>query len=556
MCAMRVYELQAMGVGIMSNYARSVFNTFPDIRLVPYSGNLSFDFSREETFDQYKAKIRRLRTVMTDRTAYSVTARLLRNAGIEFPLCDEPRVAIICHALDQDRIQQAYSQTYSFCEVICNFDDASEEDWKKNCFDNDIQYFTWFDNNYDYGPNYIRDMINAFKYTDVAFVTKHAWFSTDGFVDGPQHEFTSTISSRGRTVFSTRSYSPFQLNTIVSHEGVKADNLIGYALDPFEIKSASGDLAYRQKPAVEYILSIIVPVFNNGRFLISKCMDSLIRNRNWEKFQVIIVDDGSTDKDTIEIVKNIDQAHDNVVIHCFQDGGSGTASRARNFGIGLAEAPLISFLDPDNEISSGGYDELISIYEELASEDMQVDFVAGYHVKVEAKSTVIGKHAACRCLKIEDLKEHFLVSGKFPVVPTQPTVIRRRLFNERSLRFIEGAAGQDTLFGWELLCHSRAGVFTDAAHLIYYAQRSGSIVNLVDESYFQKKLILERAQVEFLKREGLFRVYKEVVHKRFRDGWYLPKMSKIGDPGMKARCELILREIDNLYNDDVSILLV
>lgn len=45
MCAMRVYEMQAMGVGILSNYARSVFNNFPEIRIVPWRERLEAEFA-------------------------------------------------------------------------------------------------------------------------------------------------------------------------------------------------------------------------------------------------------------------------------------------------------------------------------------------------------------------------------------------------------------------------------------------------------------------------------------------------------------------------------
>lgn len=544
MCAMRVYELQAMGVGMISNYARSVFNKFPEIRLIPFPCDLTSDFDEKETHYEYQNNMRRLRNVMTSKTAYDVTARALTCAGIEFTRPQPPRVAIIVNPLEPDSVAQAELQTYENC-VILSGDCASLDHNAK------FDYFTWFDPDCTYGSAYIQDFINALKYTDTRFITKHAWFCESGYTGGPQHEFTYSVGGRARTLFCARTFRPCHFAELGFHELVALDEL-GYAIDPFEIrKSRSCSLPAKQNPE-KYCLSVIVPVFNNGRFLVSKCIDSLKRNTIWPAMEVILVDDGSTEKDTVEAVNNLISIHDNVRGYFFGDGGSGTASRARNKGVELANARLISFLDPDNEISPRGYDSLVDIFNSASIDNDDVDFVSGFHVKVEETSKVIGKHAGRRIRKESDLKGLFLSNGKFPVIATQPAVIRRDLFKRYPLRFVEGAAGQDTLFGWELLCYARSGIFTDAANIIYYAQRDGSMVNDIDRRYFSKKLLLEKAQVDFLRREKLTEVYVDKVFQRYIDGWYAPKLACVSDTNEREACQVILDKIVSLYKENVE----
>ena len=48
------------------------------------------------------------------------------------------------------------------------------------------------------------------------------------------------------------------------------------------------------------MISIVIPVFNEERY-IGKCLNSL-ENQNFKDFEVIVVDDGSTDR-SAEIVK-------------------------------------------------------------------------------------------------------------------------------------------------------------------------------------------------------------------------------------------------------------
>lgn len=541
MCAMRVYELQAMGVGMMSNYARSVFNNFPEIRIVPYPGDLSFDFQEQEGFGEYLNNMRRLRNVMTGRTAYDVTARMFACAGITSSTPNLPKVAIIIDPEHRDSLAQAEQQSYDFCSVVSpeNADHGLVEGF---------DYFTWFDPDCTYGPYYIQDMINALKYTNSSFITKHAWFSPSGYVGGPQHQFTQLVAGKARSLLSTACFDPNQFMELGYHEPLCVRET-GYALDPFELFSNLGSENPLSRAIPRYRLSVIVPVFNNGRFLVAKCIESLKRNKLWKQIEVVLVDDGSTDERTIEAVESLVADNDNILAHFFADGGSGTASRARNTGVEMASAPLISFLDPDNEISPGGYDNLVEIFDEVSAEN-DIDFVSGYHVKVEETTKVIGKHSSDRIRIVANLKEAFLQNGKFPVIATQPAVIKKELLVSRSLQFVEGAAGQDTLFGWELLCYARSGVFTDAANLIYYAQRDGSIVNDIDRCYFKKKLVLEKAQVDFLKREGLMETYVKKTYQRYMDGWYMPKLSSVFDLAEKEACRDILCEIEALYGMD------
>lgn len=550
MCAMRAYELQAMGVGIISNYARSVYNNFPEIRIVPWRMDLSREFGSQQDLEEYRRNMAMVRNVMNDKTSRDIALRLIEAIGFKgenIRRC-EPKVCIIIEAHTAEVIRSVRRQRYMHCVPVTVAEIDTEEKWVAFARENNVDYFTWFAGSDEYEADYLTDLVNAFKYTNARYVTRLAWFRDGLFEDGPQHEFTETIGGKARTLFAACEFSPLQFLEAPPHE--KISNVPGgYAIDPFELnykryisKSNAANSALPPR------LSVVVPVYNNGRFLLAKCVSSLKRNRMWPEIEVLLIDDGSTEEETVRIVEELAQEHKNIRAFFFRDGGSGSASRPRNKGIELAAAPLISFLDPDNEISPCGYDALVDLYEEsVALRKGDIDFVAGYHVKVEAQAKTIGKHAGERLCIVEDMKKRFLESGKFPVVPTQPAVIHRRLFLDGKLRFVEGAAGQDTLFGWALLCHAKAAVFTDVAYLVYYAQRAGSIVNAIDATYFEKKLILERAQSEFLARHGLKEAYKSYGYERFMREWYLPKLKLVRAPSERSRCLAILEEIARLY---------
>jgi glycosyltransferase involved in cell wall biosynthesis len=88
-------------------------------------------------------------------------------------------------------------------------------------------------------------------------------------------------------------------------------------------------------------IAIIIPCFNQGRFLLEALKSlSPFDNHNLE---VIVVNDGSTDEETIHILQEISTTG----IRVFHKENGGVAS-ARNFGIKSTDAPFFIPLDSDN----------------------------------------------------------------------------------------------------------------------------------------------------------------------------------------------------------------
>lgn len=89
-------------------------------------------------------------------------------------------------------------------------------------------------------------------------------------------------------------------------------------------------------------ISVVIPTYNREA-TIGNSIQSIL-NQTWRNFEIIIVDDGSTD-DTYQVVEAF--ADDRIrYVYMDQNGG---ASRARNAGIRLAKSEFIAFLDSDDE---------------------------------------------------------------------------------------------------------------------------------------------------------------------------------------------------------------
>ena len=100
-------------------------------------------------------------------------------------------------------------------------------------------------------------------------------------------------------------------------------------------------------------LSIIVPVYNMERYL-TKCLSSLL-SQSFSLFELIIVDDGSSDQSP-SICDKFAQIDNRVIVIHQENKG---VSMARNAGLEIARGKYIAFIDADDWIEPDMYSILI-----------------------------------------------------------------------------------------------------------------------------------------------------------------------------------------------------
>ena len=98
-----------------------------------------------------------------------------------------------------------------------------------------------------------------------------------------------------------------------------------------------------------------MPVYNCDQFL-EYAMDSII-SQSYDKWELICIDDGSTDK-SLELLHKY-EAHDKrIKVYTKKNEG---VSSARNDGLKYAKGDIISFIDADDYIAPNTYENVISI---------------------------------------------------------------------------------------------------------------------------------------------------------------------------------------------------
>lgn len=128
-------------------------------------------------------------------------------------------------------------------------------------------------------------------------------------------------------------------------------------------------------------VSIIIPAFNSENY-IENCIKSIEQAEKYIiNIEIIIVDDGSTDK-TFVLVEKLKKKYGNIRVFHKENGG---VSSARNFGLMVAQGDFVLFVDADDILDKNA---LASVFNEI--ENNKADYYM-FPINKEIKKGVIQK---------------------------------------------------------------------------------------------------------------------------------------------------------------------
>lgn len=238
-----------------------------------------------------------------------------------------------------------------------------------------------------------------------------------------------------------------------------------------------------------YNLSIIVPVYQVKQYL-KECLDSII-NQTYKDWELIIIDDGSTDGSS-EICDLY--ASDRVkVIHQSNSG----LSCARNAGLSIATGKYIGFIDSDDYILPNYFYELISI-----AERYDADIVCSKIGKIDRENKitnfeiVLDNSQGMKELIIQNLYNHGVCTKLFRAT------IAKQVF------FPIGLTSEDVLYSYEAFKLAKTIISVDFRGYIYRIRPNSITTRNFSLSNFDLfnilKIIKEKIKFDYPKFYSIF----------------------------------------------------
>lgn len=215
----------------------------------------------------------------------------------------------------------------------------------------------------------------------------------------------------------------------------------------------------------KYIISVIVPVYNVENYL-RRCINSIL-DQTYDAYEVILVDDGSTDRSG-NICDEYAHACGNITVYHQMNRGQ---SSARNFGVQMARGAYIAFVDSDDWVSKN---YLSYLYEMV--EKFQVD-IAGAKMKrldsYDENFAELNNYHVEECLTTAESLKKMCYGDSIGVSPCAK-IYKKELLLQNPYPVGKIHEDVDTTYKIISSCPNMA-VGTQVIY--YYFQRSGSTIH-------------------------------------------------------------------------------
>lgn len=227
------------------------------------------------------------------------------------------------------------------------------------------------------------------------------------------------------------------------------------------------------------LISVVVPIYNGQRF-IPACVEA-IRAQTWQKLEILLVDDGSTD-DSLRVCRELAAADTRIRVLHKENGGLGSA---RNFGMDHAVGEYIGFCDVDDTMDARMYEALHAMLVETGA-----DFAdCGHSDLVDGKRSFpfAGESKETRVVSREDALRLF-ATGKGITWGVWDKLFRAESCGAQ--RFPTGKDhGEDVLFLLDFIKRNRLFCW---APLGYYWYNRSNGASMTKQAWSLKKLGLSR----------------------------------------------------------------
>lgn len=527
MYANRVIELQAMGCAVISNYSAGVNDQFPNVFMPSSSFDTASILNSLDAENIHRNQMSGLRNVYTHHVNFDRVREILEVCGIAEKSEPTRRIGIVGERVVAERFieRQSFEGALSVHE---SYEQAVANGLNLIC---DVYA------NFDYGQFYLQDLVNATKFVDCQVIFK----ADKNFPAALQLDYTNhEVPSHG----ALRWVDGPAKKTLTSGSS--------FVLDQLEVRPSATPEQVTDS-GKSPVLSVVVPIYNNGMHLKYKCFESLRRSSIFDQMEILLVDDGSSDAKTIRIIKELESTYGNVRSFFHERGGSGSASRPRNVGLGLAEGEWVTYLDPDNEATGDGYAKLLKLVQSEKS-----DFAIGNMIRFAKRRTLVNNVRILRKQVIGNevgLDTYEVTRELVSKVNYQPMSIQALVANTewlRSLNLIQpvGAVGQDSYFFQQMLFYARKISLINEPIHTYFAAVSNSTVNSLGARFYQKYLPLEEARSSWLREVGLLDDYKTRRLEAFVKGWYIEKLKRVPEDELEECKQLIVRLTDFFGEND------
>lgn len=238
----------------------------------------------------------------------------------------------------------------------------------------------------------------------------------------------------------------------------------------------------------DVLLTVVIPVYNVEKYL-KRCIESILI-QEWKNYDILLVDDGSTDSSP-QICDDYAKVYDFISVIHKKNGG---LSEARNTGISHAKGDYVYFPDSDDWLEPQTFKELADVLEsqEFDIVSFNREFVKGEEDPIVSDPLVTqvyeGKDAFVQMLK------HSYITGF-----ANDKIYKKSLFIDNNISFPKGKYYEDLGTNYKLFLSAENVFATNQKYYHYLIDNPDSITQSWNEQKFS----------------DMFEFYKDIFYSDF-----------------------------------------
>lgn len=239
---------------------------------------------------------------------------------------------------------------------------------------------------------------------------------------------------------------------------------------------------------MKLLLTVVIPVYNVEKYL-NRCLESILI-QEWKNYDIIMVDDGSTDRSP-QICDDYVKAYDFISVIHKENGG---LSDARNTGLSQAKGEYVYFPDSDDWLEP---DTFIALAEALESQKFDIISFNREFIKGE-EDVIISDPVENQVFEGKDAFVHML-KHSYITGFANDKIYRKSLFVDHDILFPKGKYYEDLGTNYKLFLSAKKVYATNQKYYHYLIDNPDSITQSWNEKKFR----------------DMFGFYKEVFYSDF-----------------------------------------
>ena len=217
----------------------------------------------------------------------------------------------------------------------------------------------------------------------------------------------------------------------------------------------------------EDLISVIVPVYNMEQYL-ERCVNSIV-DQNYRNLEIILVDDGSTDRSPRMCDEYAAKDGRIKVVHKVNGG----LSDARNAGLQAATGTYIGYVDSDDWIEPQMYQRMYEACIEHQAQVAVCRYAKIYRDRVDREGngqvTVFDREGILK-IYLTDQPEYVVYNSVWSKLFAREVV--------EGVLFPVGKNSEDIMYTTKAFCKLEKAVYIDECFYDYVLDREGSIMNV------------------------------------------------------------------------------